>query len=434
MKVSLKIKNLFRKYAVFALLITLLPGILLAEEDTNAPQILTTDLIRKQILKDPEKVVSFVFVDENNITEILINGVSQNFKNSDTVLINKKFVFEAGKNIVEVIVVDQAGNSHKKTFLVGLGEEVDLEKEIVSDEETKKDEKAKKYLLKTSFALSYELDDNPSNDFSTPVAVKGVDIKGVVDDSEQADYRSVGNLTLALGTGAVNGFIGGIKTTYSKQKNKSINSQAAFVGVGLRLKYIEDDFFVLNYLLTDVNVGGNDFSQTHSLTPGMLFNSKDEEGIYKHLLTMNYTAADFSDQADEDSPSYSVKWEYHSKDADLLDDYRFQLAYGYSSSGTKDSELTFTGLDFDWHNRWETGLKWDLGFGLQYKKYATAEPLTNEFLGNTRVDVPIRFSNTFGWQFNPSWKLLLNYKYSLNISNKLIYVRTISGLILKGAF
>ena len=94
MKVSLKIKNLFRKYAIFALLIALLPGILLAEEDTNAPQILTTDLIRKQILKDPEKVVSFVFVDENIITEILINGVSQNFKNSDTVLINKKFVFE----------------------------------------------------------------------------------------------------------------------------------------------------------------------------------------------------------------------------------------------------------------------------------------------------------------------------------------------------
>ena len=434
MKVSLKIKNLFRKYAVFALLIALLPGILLAEEDTNAPQILTTDLIRKQILKDPEKVVSFVFVDENNITEILINGVSQNFKNSDTVLINKKFVFEAGKNIVEVIVVDQAGNSRKKTFLVGLGEEVDLEKEIVSDEETKKDEKSKKYLLKTSFALSYELDDNPSNDFSTPVAVKGMDIKGVVDDSEQADYRSVANLALALGTGAINGFIGGIKTTYSKQKNKSINSQATFVGVGLRLKYIEDDFFVLNYLLTDVNVGENDFSQTHSLTPGMLFNSKDEEGIYKHLLTMNYTAADFSDQADEDSPSYSVKWEYHSMDADLLDDYRFQLAYGYSSSGTKDSELTFTGLDFDWYNRWETGLKWDLGFGLQYKKYATAEPLTNEFLGNTRVDVPIRFSNTFGWQFNQNWKLLLNYRYSLNISNKSIYVRTISGLILKGAF
>ena len=434
MKVSIKIKNLFQKYAAFALLIALLPGILLAEEDTNAPQILTSDLIRKQILTDSEKVVSFVFVDENNIAEILINGVSQNFKNNDTVLINKKFVFEAGKNIVEVIVVDQAGNSRKKTFLVGLGEEVDLEKEIVLDGETKKDEKAKKYFLKTSFALSYELDDNPSNDFSTPVAVQGMDIKGVVDDSEQADYRSVANLVLALGTGAINGFIGGIKTTYSKQKNKSINSQAAFVGVGLRLKYIDDDFFVFNYLLTDVNVGGNDFSQTHSLTPGMLFNSKDYKGIYKNLLTMNYTLADFSDQADEDSPSYSVKWEYHSMDADLLDDYRFQLAYGYSSSGTKDSVLTFTGLDFDWHNRWETGLKWDLGFGMQYKKYATAEPLTNEFLGNTRVDVPIRFSNTFGWQFNPSWKLLLNYKYSLNISNKLIYVRRISGLILKGAF
>ena len=144
--------------------------------------------------------------------------ISQNFKNSDTVLINKKFVFEDGKNIVEVIVVDQAGNSRKKIFLVGLGEEVALEKGIVSDEETKKDEKAKKYLLKTSFSVSYELDDNPSNDFSTPVAVQGMDIKGVVDDSEQADYRSVANLVLALGTGAINGFIGGIKTTYSSRK------------------------------------------------------------------------------------------------------------------------------------------------------------------------------------------------------------------------
>ena len=149
---------------------------------------------------------------------------------------------------------------------------------------------------------------------------------------------------------------------------------------------------------------------------------------------MNYTSADFSDSAKTDSPSYTFKWEYHSLDKELLDDYRFLFAYGKSSSGTKDSELTFTGFDFDWYNSWESGLKWDLGFGLQYRKYATAEPLTDKFLGGTRVDVPLRFSNAFGWQFDQDWKLLLNYRYSLNISNKSIYVRSITGLTLKGAF
>ncbi len=413
---------------LFALLLILMPPLISAEEDMSAPQILTTDLIRKQKISKPEKIISFVVVDESSISEILINGVPQIFERADTVVINKKFIFEPGKTIVEVIAVDVSGNSRKKTFLVGLGEEVDI------DEETKKDANARKFFLKTSFALSYELDSNPTNDFSTPVPVKGMDIKGVVDDSEQADYRSVANLTLVLGTGMVNGFVGGVKNTYFNQKNKSINSQAAFLGVGLRLKYLEDDFFVLNYLLTDVNVGGNDFSQSHSLTPGMLFNSKDEEGLYKHLWTMNYTSADFSDSAKTDSPSYTFKWEYHSLDTELLDDYRFLFAYGKSSSGTKDSELTFTGFDFDWYNSWESGLKWDLGFGLQYRKYATAEPLTDKFLGGTRVDVPLRFSNAFGWQFDQDWKLLLNYRYSLNISNKSIYVRSITGLTLKGAF
>ncbi len=45
----------------------------------DPPQILTSDLALKQMIEDPVKVVSFVIVDSDNITEVTINGEKQEF-------------------------------------------------------------------------------------------------------------------------------------------------------------------------------------------------------------------------------------------------------------------------------------------------------------------------------------------------------------------
>ena len=391
----------------------------------NSPQIMTSDLSRKQIIKTDTKVVSFVFADDDKITEIEINGISQSFEAADTVVLTKKFRFKPGKTLIEVVARDEAGNTRQKSYLVG------YQDDSVADE---KSDKKSDFFFKVKFGLTYELDDNPTNDFSTPVKIEGLDVQGVVDDDEQPDYRTVVNATVLMGTETLSGFVGGVNTEYQKSENDFLNSQAVYAGLGLNLKMDGDTSFVMNYIFTDVNVAEKDFSQAHTLSPGFLFRSSDNDGFYKHLLAVSYTATDFADETKNDDPSSGLKWEYNSLDKEKQDNFRFLAAVGTSTSGTEESEVSYKNMDFDWENLWDSDFKWDLGFGIQHREFKNEEPLTKEFLGDTRVDLPLRFSTAMGVQFNPDWKLLYKYRYVFNLSNKSVYVRTIHGLTLNGGF
>ena len=129
------------------------------------------------------------------------------------------------------------------------------------------------------------------------------------------------------------------------------------------------------------------------------------------------------------------KWEYNSLDAEKLDNFRSLIAYGSGNDGTDISKNTYYGLDLDWENRWESGFKWDLGFGIKHINYENEAPLSSETgLGSVRVDLPFRFSNAFGLQFTDNWYAKYTYDYTLNLSNKNIYVRTIQGISVAGAF
>jgi hypothetical protein len=391
----------------------------------DPPQILTSDLVLKQIIEDPTKVVSFVIIDSDNISEVTINGEKQEFIPAPIIEITKEFHFDPGKTLIEVVATDEAGNTREKTFLVGLGEGIQLGLE----EETKPPE----FFWKANFGLKYESDSNPTLDLSSPIDIAGIEIEGVVSDEEQTDIRKTGNVLFSTGYGNLFGYLGGILTKYSKKDNEVLNSEAVFTGIGYTIPFSKTSNILLNGQFIDINVDEHDYSQNKTLSAGAEFEKDNEKGNRKHLFSIDYTQKDFAEKERDVGSRSQFKWKYNSLDAQKLDEFQFKLAIGSDDDGYKETEYTFVGTDFDWFNKWETGLKFDIGFGIEYRNYPNDEPLTDEF-GKTRVDTPLRFSTGLGWEFPFNLELMYNFEYTFNLSNDTPYVRIIHGLFLSYEF
>ncbi len=396
--------------------------------ENPAPQILTTDLTRKQISKTTTKSVSFVIIDDDNIEQISINGEPVEFSPAKSVVVNRKFVFKPGRTVIQVVAVDEAGNQRKKEYLVGFGLKEGAQMAPA-------EKKPPKLFIKTVFGISLESDDNPSNDLSLPISIGDLEITGVIPDSEQPDQRTNLKGTLILAYKNYSAFFGATRTTYGKSENDYLNSQAIYVGAGYTSPLSANRKLILNFMILDINVGGDNYSQNIGLSPGLQFNSKDAEGSYKHLLGIDYTTKNFAATGVSNGSQIILKWVYDSLDAEKVDSYHRTFAYGSNDNGTDASKVTFFKFDYDWRNRWPSEFKWDLGFGIQHKTYKNEIPLSSDTpLGSKRVDLPIRFSTGMGWHINNDWNLMYNYKYTFNLSNKTPYVRSIQGLVLNGAF
>jgi len=418
-----------------ALLILLLVTFPVAAQDQRgdttenpAPQILTTDLTRKQIVTTETRSVSFVIVDDDIIRDISINGKSVTFIPAKSVVVNRKFIFKPGKTVIKIVAIDEFGNQREKEYLVGFGLKDGAQ---LAPEEKKTPE----IFWKAIVSASLESDDNPSNDLSLPISIGDLEITGVIPDDEQPDNRTNLKGTLVVGLGKLSGFFGATRTTYNKSENEYLNSQAIYFGAGYSMPFRADDKIVLNVIVLDINVGGENYSQSLGFSPGLQIESKDDEGSYKHLLAFDYTSKNFAASGVGSGSQMVLRWVYDSLDAEKLDNYHRTFAYGTNDNGTDASKATFLNFDYDWRNRWQSGLKWDLGMGFQHKTYENESPLSSDTpLGSKRVDMPIRFSTGMGWQINNDWNVMYNYKYTFNLSNKSPYVRNIHGLTLNGAF
>jgi len=424
----LKIKQL-----LMAGLSAMLLGLPLNAQDGDsagaAPQILTSDLTVKQLLDEATKTVSFVFIDDDPIHEISINDEAVSFIPGKTVVVNKRFVFKPGKTLIKVVAVDEAGNRREKSYLVGYA--IEEGEQAMTEEQ----EKEGGLFWQVSFSAALENDDNPSNDLSLPISIGDLEITGVIPDTEQPDQRRVLNGTLVVGVSRFTAFGGASQTTYGKSENEYLNSLAVYFGGGYAQPLSARTKFLLNLIWLDVNVGGEDYSQNMTLSPGLQIVSQDDEGSYKHLIGIDYSTKDFADPDIAAGSQVLLKWVYDSLDADKLDNYHRTFAYGTNDNGTELSKCTYLTFDYDWQNRWESGFKWDLGFGFQHRTYQNEVPLSSETgLGTTRVDLPLRVSTGIGWHFSQSWNLMYDYRYTFNLSNKSPYVRTIHGLTLNGAF
>jgi hypothetical protein len=341
--------------------------------------------------------------------------------------ITKKFRFNPGRTLIEVVAIDEAGNMRGKTFLVGLGEGIKLGLE--------EEKKPPRFLWKADVGLNYESDSNPTLDISTPIEIGGLDLEGVVLDSEQPDTRTTGNVLFSGGYGNLFGYLGYSVSKYSKKDNDLLNSEAVFTGIGYTIPYSKTSNILLNGQFIDINVGEADYSQNGTLSAGVEFKKNNEKGIRKHLFAIDYTHKNFAAKERGTGSQSEFKYKFNSLDAEKLDDFQFKFATGTNDDGLEVSENTFVETDFDWFNKWETGLKFDIGFGVEYRNYKNDIPLTTQtFLGATRVDAPLRFSTGLGWEFPFNLELMYNFEYTFNLSNDTPYIRIIHGLFLSYEF
>ena len=186
----------------------------------EAPQILTTDLKRRQTSNEVQLPVSWVIYDDDLIQEILINGKPVKFAKSQTVVINRLLNLKPGKNLISVTATDSEQNLRTRRYLVLYAKELGQapESPLPHEEDHKKDKP--KFSWKIVAGLKYENDSNPSQDIGIPVKIGDIEIQGVIDDSQQAVTRISQNLIALLSYGTINAFIGVNQTGYSKSLYK----------------------------------------------------------------------------------------------------------------------------------------------------------------------------------------------------------------------
>ena len=426
------------KFLIICFCTLILTFNLFAEEVFEAPQILTSDLIRKQLVIEKTLVVTFVIIDQDNIRNIIINGVQQEFKTSDTVIITKKFRFKKGKTIIEVSAIDERGNKRTKSYMVGYG---------LLKNKPEKEEKSgpdSKFYYKILYGLNLEYDNNPTNDFSLPnyfgnisIDNNNIDISGVVKDSEQPDSKTTLKTILNMGYGSLNSIMGVVSSQYLKKTNAFLNSDVFFFGGGYRIGISKGHHIMFNYILNKINIGSYDFSLNHVVSTSYQFSSKSKDGASsKQLFSLEYTLKDFADPEKKEGSANTYKWDYSSLDKDKKDSFKNSITFGNSTEGSLESEVEYFTIDDDWKNKWPNGLKWDIGFGIGRRNFKNKDSTMAEMVllkNSTRIDMPGRISSAIGWSFKNDIELVFNLKYSFNYSNVSPYERIIAGFIFNGS-
>ncbi len=398
-----------------------------AEEERNdPPEILTSELALRTLLESKRLEATFVIVDTDTITEVTIDGEPQEFEPGDTVVISKAFVFTEPETLVRVSATDETGQTRTVIYTVYLP---GVDPQEVA---RKRREQLRTFV---NYDVRFELDDNPSNDLSSPIEIEGIDLQGVVPDDEQDDTRINLNVNGGILVGPWNAFIGYASIDYSDAANEIFNVDAIYLGGGARIEMGEGTALELGYVFTDIDLGENDYAQTHTLSPGYRTSAPDEEGTERDLYGLDVIVKDFASARQEDDTVFTLKWDHNTLDSARQDSYRRLLVAGTASEGFVDTEFNFVGADFDWKNRWDSGVLFDIGFGVQYRDFPDDVPASPDtILGGTRVDIPLRFSTGLGYQFMPELRAMLNYSYVFDLSNKSPYVRQIFGISVNGAF
>ncbi|MDH5752716.1 MAG: hypothetical protein OEZ59_09905 [Deltaproteobacteria bacterium] len=389
------------------------------EENGDAPQILTSDLSREMTAEAEVLTVNFVFIDSDSIVRVVINGQEEQITPGDTVMVSREFRFTEDKTLVTVTATDSEGNTHEKSYLVYRpGLEVEKKLDI-------------NFFL--SYSMRYENDSNPVMDLSLPFGLQvGEEITGAVDDAEQADVRNIFEVI----TGAVgenwNAFLGQSATFYVKPENSPIESRVNFLGGGYRFGSIA----AVNVTMLDLNVGGYDYAFNTKIAPEFRLSSKDDEGSTStHRFILDFTSKDFASDNQVDGTQTGLTWRYRGVDPEKQDIFISDIAFGDSTEGVEKTDYSYFKTRLDWYNRWDSGIKFDIGFGIEHRNYPNDLPLSTETpLGAKRVDMPGRISFGLGYQYKTVISVMWEYTHLFNISNKAPYERILMGFVVKGSF
>lgn len=397
------------------------------DKDNNPPQILTSDLALKTVLEHERVDATFVIVDTDNIVQVTIDGVKQAIKPSDTIEVAHTFDFTKDVTRVEVTATDEHGHTGKVVYTVY--------KPGVNPATVAGPAGKPKLQWYANYDVRLETDTNPSNDLSSPIKIQGISLTGVVPDSQQTDTRKNILATGGISMGNWSAFVGVSKISYGKSNNTPYDVQQTFLGGIGRLPLSQSTAFRVGYTFTDINLGSHDYSQQHTISPGFRFVTAGKDYTGSTLLGMDLTLKKFASSLQNNTTDETLKWTYNSTSKDRGARYDRVLAVGRSSEGIDVTQYNFLNASWDWRNRWDSGLLFNIGFGLEYRNYPNDQPLSTDTpLGNKRVDIPGRFSFGLGYQFLPQVKLMGRYQYLVNLSNKSPYLRQIYGIGVNGTF
>ncbi len=198
------------------------PTLAREEENKEAPEILTTDLTRRQKVDAPQLDVSFVIFDDEVIAEVSVNGEKQKFIKANTLTINKRFTFKRGMNEIVVTAIDEKGNQRTKKYQVAFG--VDLE-------EPPEPSDSSGFAWKILGNVRYNHDTNPNNDLGLPVDTGDVSVEGQIADDEQADNQTAASLMAVVTWGRFAGFAGYLQSNYTKEIYEPLNSEIILAGL-----------------------------------------------------------------------------------------------------------------------------------------------------------------------------------------------------------
>jgi hypothetical protein len=388
------------------------------KSEQDAPEILTSELTLKTLLETDRLEVTFVIVDTDNITEVKIDGQTQAITPGDTVQITRNFVFKQDVTRVTVSATDEKGNTREVVYTV-LRPGVDpaiLEKQ----------EAVARWF--GNYDVRFEYDSNPTLDLSLPFSISGVPRLGVKGLTGDTRYYLAG--LVGITKGMWTGLAGLQYIKYSRSANENYGLTAIYLGGGPSWQLSDTSSFGLTYLFTDLNLGPNDYAQTHTFTPVMRWSGDDGKGG----TTTTAWAGDlilkiFANGADN-ATDLIFRRQFDRLRANKLDRYRSVLAIGTTAEDAPETKYSFVSGDWDWFNRYDSGLLWDIGFGLQFRNYPDSTPL----VGSTRLDFPVRLSTGLGYQIKPTLKAMGTIRYVLNVSNGAPYVRTIVGIGVNGTF
>ena len=88
------------------------------EDAGLGPQILTSDLARRQTIEADQFSATFLFVDEVPVVDVRINGEPQPITQDTSVIITRQFDNRKARQIIEVAATNVSGQTRKKSFLV----------------------------------------------------------------------------------------------------------------------------------------------------------------------------------------------------------------------------------------------------------------------------------------------------------------------------
>lgn len=388
-----------------------------AQENNDAadepPQILTTDLAQENKATAETMTVNFVFVDDNHITKITINGEEQQFEPSDTVMIAKELTFSRPQTLVVVEATDENGNTRKRSYLVYAHDYKLIEKED------------KPFVTAT---MGWEYDTNPTKEFKQLIPIPGLD------ELEAGDNKPDSRLFLKVSGGGSTGpwsaFGGVTAIRYKQQVYDNFNVDVFFLGG----QFAHDTGFFIRYIFADVDLGGYDYSYQHMVVPGWQLKSEEgqDESIQRLMLELVYK--DFSRSEQGDDLQYALIWEIDNANKITMDESNASVSLGYSHEGTSEgfevTEYNFVKGAVGFKSSWDNGFLLDSNMGLQIRQYLYDIPVA----GDKRMDMILNGFIAPGYQFANNWKGSLSLRYMANISNKTQYERGLYGLKLEGSF